>query len=329
MAESDAGSGVLLQLEQAGVRVIGIRRRSRLNMRAWLTILRCLRRDGIDVVHSHKFGANVAAAVLGRLARVPVVAHEHGLRGGLSRTRRLTDRHVIGRLAAVVLCVSQADRHRLVDTEGLPDRRVRFIPLGIAAPESPIARADARRELGLGPAGVIVVGTAMLRPEKRLDLLLAAVARIEPASDLTVVVVGDGPERAALEARATLLGLGSRIRFLGARTDVARILAAADIGVLCSDREGTPLALLEYMQAGLGIVATAVGGVPDVIRNDIEGLLVAPGSPDELACALRGLSLESGLRTRLGEAARSRCAEEFDVASLARRLEHLYRSLRA
>jgi glycosyltransferase involved in cell wall biosynthesis len=329
-AESDAGSGVLLRLEQAGVDVIGIRRRSRLDIRAWVTILRCLRRAGIDVVHSHKFGANIGAVVLGRLAGVPVVAHEHGLRHGLSRTRRLADRHVIGRLAAVVLCVSEADRHRLVTTEGLPDQKVRLIRLGIPAPEAPsIAPADARGELGLDPAGVVVVATAMLRPEKRLDILLAAVARIEPACNLTVVIVGDGPERAALEAQAALLDLGSRVRFLGARTDVARVLAAADIGVLCSDREGTPLALLEYMQAGLGIVATAVGGVPDVIRDDVEGLLVAPGAPDALARAMSRLAADRDLRQRLGDAARSRCATEFDISTLAGSLERLYRSVQA
>ena len=110
----------------------------------------------------------------------------------------------------------------------------------------------ARRALGLPADGIVVVATAALRPEKRLDILLDALAELRSAGvEITAVLMGDGPERDALEARAQRLRLGWGARFLGNRTDVQDVLAAADIGVLCSDREGTPLAVLEYMQAGL------------------------------------------------------------------------------
>ncbi|HEY3765325.1 MAG TPA: glycosyltransferase [Gaiellales bacterium] len=334
VAASAAGAGVIARLEAAGVRVAGIRRRSRVSPRAWLSVVRLLRRRGVDVLHSHKTGANYAAVVVGRLAGVPVIAHEHlahgdGVHFGLSRARKLADRHLMGRLATMVLCVSEADDARLVAVEHLPRRKVRLVPLGIPAPETcPPSRADARRELGLAQDDIVIVATAMLRPEKRHDVLVAALARLGPAgAGAVTLVTGDGVPRGALEAQAQSLALGARVRFLGTRTDVPRILAAADIGVLCSDREGTPLALLEYMQAGLGIAATRVGGVPDMIRDGREGLLVAPGSPAELAEALTRLCADPDLRYRLGAAARRRRHDTFDLPGFVHTLEELYGEL--
>jgi glycosyltransferase involved in cell wall biosynthesis len=108
---------------------------------------------------------------------------------------------------------------------------------------------------------------------------------------------------------------------------VPRVLAAADIGVLCSDHEGTPLALMEYMNAGLAIAATEVGGIPAMVRNEREGLLVPPGSPAELAAGLRRLCSDLPLREALGQAARARCRREFDLRPFVRTLEALYLDL--
>jgi L-malate glycosyltransferase len=331
LAESEAGAGVLAALEGAGVRVLGIRRTSRLSPRAWVTIIRWLRTHRVDVLHAHKFGANLAGVVIGRLAGVPVIAHEHGLRTSPSRARRLADRQLIGRLAMVVLCVSEADRDRLVTTEHLPPGKVRHVPLGVAAPDAvPPSRAEARRDLGLPDEGVVIVTTAVLRPEKRLDVLLAAFAEVwSTTPGAVLVVMGDGPQRASLETQAATLALGRGVQFLGNRTDVPRVLAAADIGVLCSDREGMPLALMEYMDAGLAIAATDVGGIPAMVRNEREGLLVPPGSPAELATGLRRLCTDTPLREALGLAARARCRREFDLRPFVRTLETLYRDIAA
>jgi L-malate glycosyltransferase len=329
LADSEAGAGVLAELERAGVRVLGVRRTSRLSPRAWVTIIRWLRAHRVDVLHAHKFGANLAGVVIGRLTGVPVIAHEHGLRASPSPARRLADRQLIGRLAPVVLCVSEADRERLVTTEHLPPRKVRHVPLGVAAPDAmPPSQAEIRRDLGLPDDGVVVVTTAVLRPEKRLDVLLAAFAELRTTTPGAVLVVmGDGPQRAALETQAAALALGRGVRFLGHRTDVPRVLAAADIGVLCSDHEGTPLALMEYMNAGLAIAATEVGGIPAMVRNEREGLLVPPGSPAELAAGLRRLCSDVPLREALGQAARARCRREFDLRPFVRTLEALYLDL--
>jgi glycosyltransferase involved in cell wall biosynthesis len=329
LADSEAGASVLEELETAGVRVLGVRRTSRLSPRAWLTIIRWLRTHPVDVLHAHKFGANLAGVVIGRLTGVPVIAHEHGLRARPSAARRVADRRLIGRLADLVLCVSEADRDRLVTAEHLPPRKVRHVRLGVAAHDAMApSRAEVRRELGVPVDGVVIVATAVLRPEKRLDVLLAAFAEVRSTTPGAVLVVmGDGPQRAALEAHAATLALGRSVRFLGHRTDVPRVLAAADIGVLCSDHEGTPLALMEYMSAGLAIVATEVGGIPAMVRNEREALLVAPGSPAQLAAGLRRLCGDATLRESFGRAARARCRREFDLDPFVRTLEALYLDL--
>ena len=329
LADSDAGADVLATLEGAGVRVRGVRRTSRLSPRAWVTIVRWLRTQRVDVLHAHKFGANLAGVAVGRLTGVPLIAHEHGLRARASAARRLADRHLIGREAALVLCVSEADRDRLVRSEHLPPAKVRHVPLGVAAPDAaPASRAEVRRELGLAADAIVLAITAVLRPEKRVDVLLAAFARLSATTPGAVLVVmGDGPQRASLEAQAATLAPGGSVRFLGHRTDVARVLAAADIGVLCSDHEGTPLALMEYMDAGLAIAATDVGGVPAMVGNGREGLLVPAGSPAELAGALRRLCADPALRDALGRAARARCRRDFDLEPFMRTLEALYQDL--
>jgi glycosyltransferase involved in cell wall biosynthesis len=227
--------------------------------------------------------------------------------------------------------VSEADRDRLVVAEHLPPGKVRHVPLGIAAPDGvPPSRAEVRRALDLPADGIVIVSTAVLRPEKRLDVLLAAFADLcSTRHDAVLVVVGDGPLRASLEAQASALALGRRVRFLGHRSDVRRVLHAADIGVLCSDHEGTPLALMEYMDAGLAVAATAVGGVPAMMGHAREGLLVPPASPMELAAALRRLCADAALRAALGEAARVRARRDFDLAPFVRTLEALYAEIGA
>ena len=331
LAETEAGAGALAALEDAGVRVLGVRRTSRLSPRAWMKIIQWLRTHRVDVLHANKFGANLAGAVIGPLTGVPVIAHEHGPRARPSRARRFADRRLIGRLVTVVLCVSEADRERLVVAEHLPPRKVRHVPLGIAAPDGvPPSRAEVRRALDLPADGVVIVSTAVLRPEKRLDVLLAAFADVCSAThDAVLVVIGDGPQRASLQAQAAALALGRRVRFLGHRSDVRRVLRAADIGVLCSDHEGTPLALMEYMDAGLAVAATEVGGVPAMMGHAREGLLVPPASPMELSAALRRLCADAALRETLGEAARVRARRDFDLAPFVRTLEALYAEIGA
>ena len=188
-------------------------------------------------------------------------------------------------------------------------------------------REAVRAELGLG-AGDVVVGTiANFRRQKAYgDLLAAARGVVDAGAPVRFVAVGQGPLEAEIMAQHAELGLGDRFRFLGGRTDATRVLAACDVFALASHYEGYPVAVMEALAIGLPVVATGVGGVPDAVRDGVEGLLVPPGRPDLLAAAIGELAGDPEGRARMGAAAWERGAE-FDITRAARRVEAVYRQL--
>ena len=137
-------------------------------------------------------------------------------------------------------------------------------------------------------------------------------------------LVGDGPLRPAVEKAIVKMGLERKVLFLGIRDDVPKLLAASDLFVLSSDYEGVPLAVLEAMAAGKPVVATAVGGVPELIEDGKTGILVPPRNPETLAKGILRLVKDADLRQRMGKAARERAQERFDISRTAREYETLY-----
>ena len=185
-------------------------------------------------------------------------------------------------------------------------------------------RGEARAELGFGPDDVVAGTVANFRAQKAYPDLLAAVRlAVDGAPMLKVVAVGQGPLEAEIRAEHDKLGLGDRFRFLGYRHDALRVLAACDIFTLASRYEGYPIALMEALAVGLPVVATAVGGVPDAVRQGVEGLVVPPSRPDLLAAALVELATDSALRARLADAALER-GREYDIGDAVRKIEVVY-----
>jgi glycosyltransferase involved in cell wall biosynthesis len=316
-------------LLQAGVEFIGLDRRRKLAPASWQRLRRELRDRRIDVLHAHKFGANLWGTVLGRLAGVPVVvAHEHGSPSQGSPARRLLDRRLIGRFADAVVAVSSEDRRRMIEVERIPAAKVRLIPNGIPPPAAPSRPGGVRAELGLGASGPVIGTVASLRPEKGLDLLLRAAALLRPSfPELAVVIAGDrdpGP----LRALAAGLGLEDAVRFLGLRGDVADVLAALDVAVNCSHREGRSLSVMEYMQVGLPVVATRVGGTPELIEDGVSGLLVEPNDADALAGAIGALLGDRDHAAQIGRAASER-SRSFGIGTMVATVEALYEELLA
>jgi glycosyltransferase involved in cell wall biosynthesis len=293
--------------------------------------VRLLRRDDVQVLHSHKFGSNAWAAVVARLAGVPVfVAHEHSWAFRGNRLRSAVTRHVVARRAAAIVAVSELDRRRMIELEHVPSRRIVVCPNGVPETQRDVDLGQPRRELDV-PEGTSVVGfVGGLRPEKRVDLLLRAVGLLhEQGRPVVAVIVGDGPELQRLNALADRLGIGAAVRFTRRRDDAATVLRLFDVAVLSSEREGSPLALLEYMAAARPIVATQVGGVPELIRDAIDGLLVPPGDPAALAEAIGRLLADRELAAALGASAAARQASAFTLDSAVRRIEALYDELLA
>lgn len=316
------------ELRASGVRFLGLQRRNRAQLWAWRPLLSLLRREHVEILHSHKFGANVSAAVLASLARTPVfVAHEHTWSFEGRPLRRLLDRQLIARRADAFVAVSREDRRRMIEVEGISPAVVRLIPNGIPAPPAPGGR-DVRVELGI-PAGAPVVGTVCsLRAQKALGVLIGAAARLRAEfPELRVLVAGEGPERSRLERSIAERGLTGTVTLLGRRTDVPDLLTAFDVAACSSDYEGSPLSVMEYMEAALPVVATRVGGVPDLVDDRITGLLVEPGDPDALAAAIGELLRDRARARAMGERGRERRRSELDIDVTVRRIEALYEEL--
>jgi len=311
-----SGGFRLAPLADAGVTAVPVRlagRAPRDLLGSVLALRRAVRRHRPEVVHAH----NVKAGLVARLAvgrSVPVLTTVHGVP---DREYALAAR-LLRRTSDRIVAVSTGVRERLLDA-GL-GTEVTVVENGVATPTLPRRRA-ARAALGLPEGSAVVLCLARLAPQKRHDLLLDAWARLAP-SDALLVLAGDGPTRPAVERTVDALGLRSRVRLLGERTDVGALLAAADLAVLASDWEGLPVSLLEAMAAAVPVVATRVGDLDTSLGTAAR--LVPPGSAAALATALGGLLDDPAARARLGGAGRRLVLERYDEERMLRTYaEHL------
>ena len=322
-------SGVLVdEVIASGVRFVELQRRSRMHVAAWRPLVALLRSERVDVVHAHQFGSNVWGSLLARLTGVPVVvAHDHNWSFEGEPLRRLLDRELIARFADVFVAVSASARRRMVEVEGIDPSLVRVIPNGIAALQ-PTSGRDIRAELGIPPDAHVVGTVTVLRPEKALHVLIRAAELLaREVAGLHVVIVGIGPEQRALQELVRELRLEASVRFLGHRNDVPDLLEAFDVAVSCSDFEGAPLAVIEYMAAAKPVVATRVGGIPELIEDGTHGVLVERRDPPGLARAIAALLRDRRRGAQLGAQALERQRREFDIGGQIRRIEDLYEAL--
>jgi len=306
--------------------------------RALAGLIRVARAFRPDVVHTH----TAKAGFLGRQAALavrprPVVVHTyhgHVLEGyfGPAKARLyLGLERAMARVSDRLIGVSQATVDDLVRLGVAPREKFRVLPLGLdldrlAAPD-PELRDEARRELGLGEDELLLAFVGRFAPIKRLDLLLEAFARARGTEPrLRLAVVGDGGERAGLERRAGELGVAADVRFLGYRRDLRPVFAAADLAVLSSDNEGTPVSLIEAAAAGLPAVATDVGGVSEVVNEDT-GILVPPNDPQALSDAIQTMATNPSRREEAGQEARRRALDRYGAARLISDIDSLYQEL--
>ncbi len=311
-------------LEAAGIPVHVEPMRSRLSPLGLWRLRRRLR--GAAIVHAHMYRANVPGTIAARLARVPVVLGQvHNIDTWERANQRRWDRLTARRRTATI-CVSRRVQENVCATLGLAPDQCPVLPNGIDLTpfEAPLDREVARAELGLGPEEVALVCVARLHRQKNHRGLLEAVAALPP--DLPpwrLLVVGDGPERAALEAQVAETRLRDRVLFLGQRDDVPRVLRACDIAALASAKEGFSNAVLEGLAAGLPVVATDVGGNAEAITDGADGHLVPAGDMAALGERLVRLIADPDARARMGSAARV-TARRFSLETMVEQTERLY-----
>lgn len=324
------------QLDAANVPFVGLERRSRLDLAPWRRLLAFSRRHPIDILHTHKFGSNCWGAVLAsRISARVFVAHEHTWSFEGQPQRRVLDRELIARRADAFVAVSTEDRRRMIEVEGIAASKVRFIPNGISTPPGPDPGHDFRAELGIGPDQPLVGTVATLRTQKALDVLVRASARLkETIPNVRVVIVGGTDSRGnqveeRLKALIADLALTETVTMVGRRFDIPNVLDALDVAALSSDYEGSPLSVMEYMAACKPVVATRVGGVPDLIEDGVTGLLVEPQDPEGLSAALATVLRDPERAMAMGQAGHERRQREFSIESTTRHVEDLYSELHA
>jgi glycosyltransferase involved in cell wall biosynthesis len=287
----------------------------------------CLAGEHIDIVHTHNPHALIYGAPAANLARAAAVHTKHGINP--DNSRRLLLRRVASSLVDACVAVTPALERVARDGRECDPSVLHVIPNGIDVERftpNPEARKAIRRELGI-PENAWVAGTVgRIAPEKDQTLFVRAMS---PLLDdrRQLIVVGDGPERAKLEASITETWRGQLCHALGARHDVERVLAAFDVFVLTSRTEGLPLVLLEAMAMGLPVVSTAVGGIPDLIEDGVTGFLVPPGDERELTKKLVWLATHPSTGLRVGQAAREMALRLYSLDKMAEGYESLYARL--
>jgi glycosyltransferase involved in cell wall biosynthesis len=311
------------------------------DVRSVLHLARTIRRVRPQILHTHTAKAGAVgriAALLAGDARPPIIVHTfhgHVLRGYFgplrSRAFALLERR-LAELTTALVAVSPEVRDDLVALGVAPREKFAVIRLGIELGDrvrvEENGRDATRRMLGIPPDAFTVGWIGRMTGVKRTDdVLLAFRSLRERGVAARLCLVGDGPDREHVELRAHELGVMRETLFLGYQEDVAPYYAAFDAFVLPSGNEGTPVTTIEALAAGRPVVATRVGGVPDVVRDGEDGFLVDPGDIEELADRLATLAGDAELRERMGASGREHVLPRYAVDRLVDDVDRLYRSL--
>ena len=305
------------------------------DLRALLELIRAFRSFRPDIVHTNMAKAGLLGRVAAWIVGVPVVVHTYhgnvfkGYFDPLRSSAFIWLERLLGLITTRVITLSARQTTEIVSRRIVRRSKVVEVPLGLdLLPFRDAAPGSLRREMDLGADTPLVGIVARLVPIKAVHTFIWAAARIAAErSDARFVVIGDGPQRDELEMLTSELGLSERCVFLGWRADLPAIYADLDVVVLCSLNEGFPVSIIEAMAARRSVVATSVGGVPDLVSAAETGSLVAPEDPGAIAHAVVTLLADPGLRARYGEAAWSRVHPRHDAITAISTMARLYEEL--
>lgn len=325
------GSITVPALKALGVPVIVLNQHASYDLPSLLRLVRYIRRHKIDIIHTHLQGADIMGRMAGFATRRPVVSTIHNGLIDLDeepRHRQLLERWTAHLWCRKLVVVSELLRAEVAQWFGFPLSRVLTIANGVDTDRfyrrPDFDRAAVKQAL-VGGDFPLVTNLARLTPQKGQEYLVKA-ARIVTLSrpDVRFAVLGEGPLLGDLQEQAVELGVADNFVFAGFRDNVPDILAASDLFVLSSLWEGMPVALLEAMSAGCATVSTDVGGVAQVVRDGVTGLLVPPADAETLALSILRCINDPGLSRRLGEAARAEVVRNYSMRAWVSKWEDLY-----
>jgi len=312
------------EARKRGIETLALYSREEYDWRRFPAFFREFRSRHYDVVQAHSWADRVVPMIAARLAGVPAVIMERPDYRGFSN--RLTA-YVCGHLVCdALIAVSEAVRSQTLE-RGVDASRVFRVYNGIAIPSLSHPRSSVRQELHLSEETFLVAAAGRLVEEKGFDLLIRAMRQvIENKVDAHCLIAGSGPEEGQLRQLAESLGLGERVHFLGFRDDVVAILAEAQLCAMPSRSEGLPYVALEALSVRCPVVASNVGGLPEVVGESC-GVLVPPENPEKLARAIVDLAANPALLREMGAAGRRRAEEMFSMKAMLDGVEAVYRAV--
>jgi glycosyltransferase involved in cell wall biosynthesis len=314
-------------LESLGIDITYLER-GKFDPRTLADLLKVIDRKHIDILHLHGYGATTFGRAAGAIRRIPTILNEHANLTDTPWFQKAAD-VALEPFTDIALAVSESTAEFVIHARRVPARKVKVAYLGAPLDEFSRERsageiADVRREIGASAEDFLIGTVTRLHDSKGNEYLIDAARRvIDLRPHAKFYLAGEGPLRAALEARARQSGLGGRFVFVGFVRDVARLLSAFDLSVFPSLWEGTPLTVFETLAAGKPIVATDADGLLDVLKNGRDALIVPKRNAEALASRIIQLMDEPDERARLSAAARL-TAGKYDVGAFVRRMERLY-----
>lgn len=285
----------------------------------------------VDIVHVHLGLDSFVGTIAAKMARLPVVMSVHFDQPNYMNYGLLARRfwNVCQILKNKSIChflpITQNVASELMNREDVSEKKITVVHPGIPVFQvEKSCRGQIREELGADDDSVVVVGVGRLEPEKNFDCLVNAVAKIDKKARIAVWIVGDGSEREEIQKLITRLNLQHTVKLLGYRNDVKKLLAAADVFVLPSKAEPFGMSAVEAMMAELPVIGTRGPGLGTIVDDGVTGLLVPADDPESLASAIQKLADDTNLRSRLGQAGKTRAISTFSSDMMAAKINGIY-----
>lgn len=314
------------ECERLGVETLVTPLSGPFHFRWFVGCLQLIRREKVALIHAHEFSAIVYGWIVARIAGLPFVGTIHGKNYFWEKWRRRFAYRVVSRSGHLV-AVSEDLKRFVVNKVGIPDARVRVIHNGVA-PSGAVSDEETdrcRAELGIGTGDLVIGTVGSLYPVKGHQYLLDAMPAVfRSYPNAVLLLVGRGDLEVSLKEQARRVGIEERVRFLGMRQDVPRLLSVMNVFVLPSLSEGLSVALLEAMASGKPVVATRVGGSPELVEHGQTGFLVQPEDVRDLAANLMKLLSDPGMMRQFGQQGAERVRQHFSMAAVASRYRDLY-----
>jgi glycosyltransferase involved in cell wall biosynthesis len=292
----------------------------------FLPLRKIIREKEIRLIHAHKIGSNLWGSLIGRAWGLPVISHFHAHHKSLESLSYLIAAKIINRFSNSIISISEYEKLRLAKEEGITQSKIVTIYNGIDYGNyKSVPDEDTIRSLGIGKGAPVVGFLAAFRPQKDHELLMnSARVVIEQRPDTVFILIGDGETRGKIETMAEELGIKDNCRFTGFRNDIPDLISTFDVAVLSSHWEGLPIAVLEYMASSKPVVCTNVSGMPELVRNGVNGFLVSPSDSGNFAEKIIKLLQDRELAQNMGRKGLETVRSSFSEQKMMKEIENLY-----